>query len=180
MGPHRNRLSFFILHSSFILPHFLPFCLLPSAFLRASFYLTVSCIWRKLLSVRNAASYALLITFLLMGTGALEYLHNWAHELEDRLEDQKEAVAEALAAPPLPPNMHRIPMQRQHEHDENNCEVHAQLHMAIILYSWTPLLIWLGIWIAFLSLLAVPLIPRPLPERIDCRGPPCALFSYSL
>ena len=130
----------------------------------------------------STASYALLLTFLLMGSGALEYLHNRAHELEDRMEDQKEAAAaaEALAALPLPPGMHRIPVQRHHEHDENNCEVHAQLHMAIILYSWMPLLIWLGIWIAFLSLLAVPLIPRPLPERIDCRGPPCANFSYSL
>jgi hypothetical protein len=120
------------------------------------------------------------VTFLLLGSGALEYLHNRAHELEDRMEDQKEAMVEAMAAPPLPSNMRRIPVQRPHEHDENNCEMHAQLHLAVILYAWTPLLVCLGIWIAFLSLLAVALIPRPLPERIDCRGPPHALFSYSL
>jgi hypothetical protein len=120
----------------------------------------------------------LLFTFLLMGSGALEYWHNWAHELEDRLEDQAQARALALVAPP-PAHLHRIPVPPRHQHDENNCEVHAQLHMAIIAYSWTPLLIWLGIWVAFLTLLAVPLIPRLLPARIDCRGPPCSPLAYS-
>ena len=122
--------------------------------------------------MRIAASYALLFTFLLMGSGALEYLHNWAHELEDRMEDQAEAAASVEA--------HKIPAHEEHHHDENNCEMHAQLHMAIISFSWTPLLIWLGVWIAFLSLLAVPLIPRPQPNRIDCRGPPCAWLAYSI
>jgi hypothetical protein len=126
--------------------------------------------------VRSAASYALLVTFLLMGGGALEYLHNWAHELEDRMEDQ----AEAAKAAALATDLHVAPAQQEHHHDENNCEMHAQLHMAIILFSWTPFLIWLGIWVAFLSLLGVPLIPRLLPLRIDCRGPPCALLSYSI
>jgi hypothetical protein len=119
-------------------------------------------------SVRCLAAYALLWTFLLIGSGALEYMHNWAHELEDRLSDQ----VEAAAAPTYPSNLHPLPIHREHEHDENNCEVHAQIHMAIILNAWVPLLIRLGIWIAFLTLLAVPLIPRLLPARIDCRGPP--------
>jgi len=132
------------------------------------FFLTVTCIWRKLNLVRSLATYALLGTFFLIGSGALEYVHNWAHELEDRLNDQ----AEAAAAPIPPANLRRLPVHREHEHDENNCEVHAQLHMAIIVYSWTSELIWLGVWIAFLTLLAVPLIPRLLPVRIDCRGPP--------
>ncbi len=99
--------------------------------------------------------------FLGIGSGGLEYVHNLQHEAEDARED---ALAKASGH-----------STEDHHHDENNCEVHAQLHMAIIAYSWTPLLIFLGIWIAFLSLLAVPLIPRALPTRVDCRGPPCVL-----
>jgi hypothetical protein len=125
--------------------------------------------------VRSAASYALLATFLLLGSGALESLHNWAHELQDRMEDQAQAAAARLAS-----DQHEVPAHPEHHHDENNCEMHAQLHMAIISFSWTPLLICLGVWVAFLSLLAVPLIPRPQPERIDCRGPPCAPMAYSI
>jgi hypothetical protein len=123
--------------------------------------------------VRRLAAHALLFTFLMLGSGALEYLHNWTHELQDRLDDR----AAALAAPTPPAHMHLIPVQRHHEHDENNCEVHAQLHMAIIAFSWASLLIFLGIWVAFLTLLAIPLIPRLLPVRIDCRGPPSLLFA---
>ena len=126
--------------------------------------------------MRIAASYALLFTFLLMGSGALEYLHNWAHELQDQMEDRAEAAKEAALAS----EVHVAPAHPEHHHDENNCEMHAQLHMAIISFSWTPLLIWLGVWIAFLSLLAVPLIPRPQPNRIDCRDPPCAWLAYSI
>jgi hypothetical protein len=125
--------------------------------------------------VRYLATHGLLLTFLLLGSGALEYFHNWAHEMEDRLDDQ----AQALAAPRPPAHMHPIPMAPHHEHDENNCEVHAQLHMAVIVISWTALLIRLGIWIAFLSLIAIGLIPRLLPERIDCRGPPVLPFVIS-
>jgi hypothetical protein len=47
--------------------------------------------------------------------------------------------------------------------------------MPIMNVGWVPLLVFLGLFVAFLSLLATSLIPRPLPARIDCRGPPvCA------
>jgi hypothetical protein len=114
-------------------------------------------------NVRSWTAIIMVACFLGIGSGALEYIHNLQHAAEDARED---AIARANGQP-----------TEQHHHDENNCEVHAQIHMAIIVYAWTPLLIWLGIWIAFLTLLAVPLIPRLLPARIDCRGPPCALLS---
>ena len=106
-----------------------------------------------------------------MGSRALEYLHNRAHELEDRMEDQAEAAVSVES--------HSVPAHQEHHHDESNCQMHAHLHMAIITFSWTPLLIWLGIWIAFLSFLAIPLIPRLVPERIHCRGPPCSFLLVS-
>jgi len=117
--------------------------------------------------MRRLMTYALLFAFLLLGSGALEYIHNWAHELEDRLSDEDEAK---LA--PSPPNGSAGPLHRQHHHDESNCETHAQLHLAIILHVWAALLGRLEIWVALVSLLAVPLIPRSLPVRIGCRGPP--------
>jgi hypothetical protein len=129
----------------------------------------------KLLRVRHVVASLLLSNFLLIGSGALEYIHNWAHELEDEVNDRAQAQLLPIAAADKPP----APARHEHHHDENNCEVHAQLHMAIIAHSWTPLLIWLGVWVAFLSLLAVPLVPRQLPIRIDCRGPPGALAAIS-
>jgi hypothetical protein len=50
--------------------------------------------------------------------------------------------------------------------------VHAQLHLALFFTSWTPLLIFFGLFVAFLSLLAVALVSHHAPLRIDCRGPP--------
>jgi hypothetical protein len=109
-------------------------------------------------TVRKLASILLLICFFSIGTGALEYIHNLAHAAEDARED-----AQAKAA--------GIPVE-QHHHDESNCEVHAQLHMPLIVSGWVPILVCLGLFVAFLTLLETPLIPRLLPQRIDCRGPP--------
>ena len=43
-----------------------------------------------------------------------------------------------------------------------------------MLTHWAPLVICLGLLVFFLILLDRPLIPRLLPARIDCRGPPTA------
>jgi hypothetical protein len=111
--------------------------------------------------VRRYASILLLLCFVGLGTGALEWMHNLEHRLEDAREDR---VAQSTGRP-----------ISSHHHDESNCDVHAQLHMPILNVGWVPLLVFLGLFVAFLSLLATPLIPRPLPARIDCRGPPiCA------
>jgi hypothetical protein len=44
--------------------------------------------------------------------------------------------------------------------------------MAFVFFRWVPTLICLGLFVAFLTLLDKPLISRPVPVRIDCRGPP--------
>ena len=109
--------------------------------------------------MRRVASQIVILCFLVMGTGSLEYVHNLEHALED--------ANEARAG-------------RQHEerdrapahHDESNCAVHAQLHMPALSGGWVPLLVLLGVFVAFLSEIA----PRWTPARwclnIDCRGPP--------
>jgi hypothetical protein len=115
--------------------------------------------------LKYLAASLLVTCYLALGTGALERLHDLEHDVQDARID---AWAKAAHLPVLP-----------HHHDESNCEIHAQLHMAIIFAGWVPLLVLLGLFIAFLTLLDTPLIPRLLPVRIDCRGPPARLVSIA-
>jgi hypothetical protein len=108
--------------------------------------------------LHRTASFLLLFCFLGLGSGVIEYAHNLQHAAEDAIEDAK---ARAAGLPP-----------ESHHHDESNCHVHAQLHLGCLPAGWLPVLIALGLWISFLTLLSEPLIPRAVPVRIDCRGPP--------
>ena len=99
------------------------------------------------------------LVFLLLGTGTMEYLHNLEHEREDAAEA---AIAKATGQP-VPEAPH---------HDETNCPVHAQLHMPTLPVAWVPLLIFLGVFVTFLTMLAPALVPQPAFAWIDCRGPP--------
>ena len=99
--------------------------------------------------VRHVASILLLLAFLCLGSGTAEFLHNREHAREDAQSDHP-------AAP----------------HDESNCVIHAQLHTPLLSIAWTPLLVFLGLFVAFLSLLTPALIPQRTFIRLDCRGPP--------
>ena len=114
--------------------------------------------------MKRLAAILLLICFLPLGTGGLLYLHEMQHQREDA---QQDAIAKAAGAPITP-----------HHHDESNCQTCAQLHMPMLAAGWTPILICLGLLIAFLTLLDAPLISRPAPSRIDCRGPPCRFLFH--
>jgi hypothetical protein len=117
--------------------------------------------------VKRLAAILLLTCFLPLGTGGLLCLHEMQHQREDARQD---AIAKAAGLPITP-----------HHHDESNCETCSQLHMPMLAAGWIPILICLGLLIAFLSLLDTPLIPRPLPARIDCRGPPgLFLFNFAM
>jgi hypothetical protein len=112
--------------------------------------------------LRRLPAIFLLVAFLALGTGALEYLHNLDHQREDA----------RLAGAGV--NHSDSPAHRNHApiHNDTNCETHAQLHMPTIAAGWMPLLVFAGLFVAFLTLLAAdPVSHRPLP-RLDCRGPP--------
>jgi hypothetical protein len=109
--------------------------------------------------MRRVPAILLLLCFLGLGTGAMEYFHEQEHAREDARLD---AIAKAAG----------VPVPAHHEHDDSNCPVHAQLHLPLISIGWIPILVCLGLWIGFLTLLATPLIPRPVFTCIDCRGPP--------
>ena len=108
---------------------------------------------------RRLPATLLLICYVMLGTGALARLHDLEHQREDAAE-----LAEAQAA--------GLPVNPAPQHDENNCPVHAQLHLPSLPVAWMPLLISLGLFVAFLTLLAPALAPQPNFARIDCRGPP--------
>jgi hypothetical protein len=116
----------------------------------------------KVSAVKRFASVLLLGVFLGLGSGGLAYLHNLQHAAEDARMD---ALARKMGLPVLP-----------HPHDDSNCPVHAQLHLQFVLIGATPILICLGLFLAFLSFIESPLIGRLIPARIDCRGPPHSSF----
>ncbi len=59
--------------------------------------------------------------------------------------------------------------------DEDHCAVHATLTAPSLPASYVPLLVSLGLFIAFLSELQLAMPARRPAFRIDCRGPPAAV-----
>ena len=124
--------------------------------------------------VRKCPVILLILSIFSIGCGGLEYLHNLGHALEDALEDVEQLQMPAavdLAAVHLA-GLHQIPVHSDRHHDESNCPVHAQLHMPAITGGWVPLLVCLGLWIAFLSQRPVPVVRCLHVTRFDSRGPP--------
>lgn len=109
--------------------------------------------------VKRFAPILLLLCIGALGTGTLEYLHNLEHEREDAHE-----AAEARAAG-LPETPHA-------PHDESNCDIHGQLHVPLMAAAWVPLLILLGLFVAFLTMLAPIAVEQSVPSCLGCRGPP--------
>jgi hypothetical protein len=104
--------------------------------------------------VKRFASILLLAAFAALATGGVEYLHNLQHT---------DATTHASLAGDRP----HFP-----RHDDSNCDVHRQLHMPALPAQWLPLLILLGLFVAFLTLLSAQLAPQTALVSAACRGPP--------
>lgn len=89
----------------------------------------------------------------------MEYLHNPQHARED--------VAEAASA-----RAAGLPDKPHEPHDESNCSFHAQLHVPLMAAGWVPLLVFLGLFVAFLTQIAPAITAQRLPSCLVCRGPP--------
>jgi hypothetical protein len=114
--------------------------------------------------MRQVAALVLAVCFLTLGSGAAEYLHNAQHEREDAAS----AAGDRAGAPAGHPDDHPAgPL-----HNDTNCRTHAILHSPLLTGGWVPLLVFLGLFVAFLTLLPRSLTSLRLPLRIDCRGPP--------
>jgi hypothetical protein len=106
-------------------------------------------------SVQRVVGMILLVVFAATGSGLLKYLH---------LREDAAAATQPLANSSI-----ALPHE---DHDENNCPVCMTLHMQIAVAGYVPLLIRLGLLLAFLSLITPPPFTRPVPVWIESRGPP--------
>jgi hypothetical protein len=109
--------------------------------------------------MQRFAAILLLLCYAALGTGAAEYWHNAEHAAEDA------AVLQAARDAGAP--LDHVPL-----HDESNCPIHAQLHICGMAVSWTLLLVCLGLFVAFLTLLASRLPVQRVALAVSCRGPP--------
>jgi hypothetical protein len=105
--------------------------------------------------LRRFASILLLLGFVTLATGLLENLHLQSHLKEH----QRVKLAQDDSSHPDP--------------SDSDCQLCLQLHLPTISAGWLPLLICLGLFVAFLTLLDPHLTPQRAAARIDCRGPPC-------
>jgi hypothetical protein len=108
--------------------------------------------------VYRFAAIILVLCYAALGSGAVESLHNAHHATEDA---RLAALQDQRTTPTHPTH-----------HDENNCPVHLQLHLSVMAVGWVPLLICLGLFVAFLTELPVSLPPQQRCLVISCRGPP--------
>ncbi|HSI32896.1 MAG: hypothetical protein ACAI43_10060 [Phycisphaerae bacterium] len=135
--------------------------------------------------MRKVVAILVLSWFALQGAGVLRLLHDWQHAVEDaRLTatagtgghghrhgnhyhvhdpdpwDEGTPAEPAKAPAPSP------------VHDDSNCVIHLQLNAPITGAAWMPVLIALGVLVAFLTMLAPMCGSRWPAMRLACRGPP--------
>jgi hypothetical protein len=100
--------------------------------------------------VRRFAANILVFAFTALGSGLLLHVHNAAHAAEH---------AHAGEAHPLPV-------------DTRHCDLHGKLTLPMLSVGFTPVLIALGLFVAFLTQLTPAWRSTFAHVRLDCRGPP--------
>ena len=92
----------------------------------------------------------------------MAYWHNAEHTRED-------AVLAAAA------NAGGEPVDEHPHHDDTNCAIHAQLHMALMVVAWVLFVLCLGLLTLTFLPFASRLYEQRVPARLACRGPPLAV-----
>jgi hypothetical protein len=109
--------------------------------------------------VSRFASILLLGVFTLLGSGALQHLHQLQHEREDALSAR---AADAAGQPqPAKPS-----------HDDTTCGLHRLLHQPIDVVAWAPAEMKMGLLPLLLDSLTPSLPDQTSLRPADCRGPP--------
>jgi hypothetical protein len=105
--------------------------------------------------VRRPPIILLIAAFAALGTGLLEDLHQRTHLM------QHAAAAKAGTEP------------AGHDRgDGDGCELCVSLHLARVSTGWVPVMVCLGVFVAFLTQLAPQWASQRVAVWIDCRGPP--------
>ena len=120
-------------------------------------------------NVRRFPAIVLLLAIAAVASGAARYVHEMSH---------------AHAAPSHAGHAHGHHRHDHHHggggeepaapvpHDESTCLIHALLKLPMLGAGFTPLLVCLGLFVAFLTLLPVQVRSRRPILQLDCRGPP--------
>ena len=101
--------------------------------------------------VRRVPAAILILAFAALGSGLLLHVHNAAHAAEDAQHDHEH---------------HPIPL------DTGTCDLHGKLTLPMLSGGFTPLLVALGLFVAFLTQLTPAWNSAFAHVRLDCRGPP--------
>ena len=102
--------------------------------------------------MRRVPAAILILTFAALGSGLLLHVHNAAHAAEH--------------AGHADDHHHPIPL------DTETCHLHGKLTLPMLSAGFTPLLVALGLFVAFLTQLTPAWNSTFAHVRLDCRGPP--------
>jgi hypothetical protein len=102
-------------------------------------------------AVRRFGAILLVLASAAIGSGLLLHVHNLAHAAE-----HVDVHGEH----------HPVPA------DSRTCDLHGKLTAPVIATGFTPVLIALGLFIAFLTQLSPAWVCAFAHRRLDCRGPP--------
>ncbi len=100
--------------------------------------------------VRRIGANILILAFAALGSGLLLHVHNAAHAAEHAQHGEH----------------HSIPI------DTSSCDLHGKLTLPMLSVGFTPVLIALGLFVAFLTQLTAAWDSAFAHVRLDCRGPP--------
>ena len=120
----------------------------------------LTCIWPlgTIRPVHRLAAGILAFAFAALGSGLLLHVHNAAHAAE-HAHDAHHAhhPADAHESTPI---------------DTSTCDLHGKLTLPMLSAGFTPVLIALGLFVAFLTQLTPAWNSAFAHVRLDCRGPP--------
>jgi hypothetical protein len=102
--------------------------------------------------VRRLLVVILFLFQFAIATGAMSYVHELLHG------DGQGRVDHAV----------------EQMHDESHCTMHEALVAPTIFTPWVPLLVALGLFVAFLTEIPRSVVSLWPHFRLDCRGPPAS------
>ena len=105
--------------------------------------------------MQRLAAGILVLAFAALGSGLLLHVHNAAHAAEHA--HHAHHAGEAHESTPL---------------DTGTCDLHGKLTLPVLSAGFTPVLIALGLFVAFLTQLTPAWNSAFAHVRLDCRGPP--------
>ncbi|MGB7160803.1 MAG: hypothetical protein WBD40_22250 [Tepidisphaeraceae bacterium] len=105
--------------------------------------------------MKRTGAIILILAFAALGSGSLLHVHNRAHAAEHVAADHHDAD-----------HQHPVPA------DSRSCDLHGMLTLPVLPGGFTPVLIALGLLVAFLTQLSPTWVSAFTHVRLDCRGPP--------